>query len=266
MFRGDGGNETKRVVVLSDLHSGHRSGLTPPSWQYQDNEDDEAKAKYGEFQRILWNWFAKTIPHPVDTLVVNGDAIDGKGPKSGGTELLTADRRAQVKIAAEAIREVKAKRVFIIKGTGYHTGRDEDWEEVLGDDVEAYHVASHEWIDAEGVIFDFRHKTSGSVIPHGRFTGPNRAAVWNGIWSQRGMQPLAHVYIRSHVHYYSYSGDAQKLVITSPALQGWTKFGSNEIEGTNDIGFLQFDCEGGTFKWQANLLDMQFMAARALPA
>jgi hypothetical protein len=266
MLFDNGGHKTKRLVIISDLHCGHRSGLTPPAWQYSECDDDEIKAKYGEFQRILWKWYIESLPHPIDTLVVNGDAIDGKGEKSGGTELITADRRLQVKIAAEAIQEAHAKRVFVIKGTGYHTGRDEDWEEVLGDTVEAYHVASHEWIDAEGVCFDFRHKTSSSVIPHGRYTGPNRAALWNGIWHQRGMQPLANVYVRSHVHYYSYSGDARKLVVTSPALQGWTKFGSNECEGTNDIGFLQFDCEGGKYEWQAHLLDMQFMAAQALPA
>ena len=40
---------------------------------------------------------------PVDILVVNGDAIDGHGKKSNGSELLTTDLLQQVDIAVECL-------------------------------------------------------------------------------------------------------------------------------------------------------------------
>jgi hypothetical protein len=51
-------------------------------------------------------------------------------------------------------------------------------------------------------------------------------------------------------------------VITTPALQAWTKFGSKECEGTNDIGLVSIDCEGGEYEWHAHLLDMKWAAAK----
>lgn len=257
----------KRVVVISDLHCGHRAGLTPPDRQYRDG-DDEDLHKYGEVQSKMWKWYCDTILSlgKIDTLVLNGDAVDGKSDKSGGSELITSDRRIQVAMAAEAIAVVNAKKVYIIKGTAYHTGTDEDWEEVLADMVGAAHVGFHEWIDADGVMFDFKHKIGSSSIPHGRFTAPARSALWNDLWAERKMQPLAHIVVRSHVHYHVFLGGPGKLVLTTPALQAWTKYGSREVEGVNDIGLASFDCEKGEYSWQAHLLDMQFAAARALPA
>jgi hypothetical protein len=204
---------------------------------------------------------------PIDTLIVNGDAIDGKGERSGATELLTADRRTQVEIAARAIKQAKASKTYIIKGTPYHAGKEEDWEEVLGCKVGAAHVGAHEWIGAEGVTLDCKHKVSGSIIPHGRFTGPARAALWNALWAEREMQPRANIIVRSHVHYHTYCGTPDYLIITTPALQVWTKFGSLECEGTNDIGMIQIDLLGeGKYSWKSHLLDMRFAKAQILPA
>jgi hypothetical protein len=257
----------KRVLIIADLHCGHRAGLTCPDRQYRESSDEDLE-KYGEVQRKMWNWYVNTVESigPVDTLVVNGDALDGKSDKSGGTELITSDRRIQVKMSVDAIRVVPAKRIYIVKGTQYHVGKEEDWEEILADSVGAAHCGFHEWIDADGVIIDFKHKVTSSGIPHGRNTAPNRAALWNLLWAERKMQPLADIIIRSHVHYYVGSETATKLVMTTPCLQGWTKFGSREIEGTNDVGMTLIECEKGKWDCHKHFMDMTFAAAEALPA
>lgn len=216
----------------------------------------------------MWEWYTGEIDKlkPIDTLVVNGDAIDGKGERSGATELLTADRKKQVDIAAKAIMYTEAKKVYVIKGTRYHVGQEEDWEEVLADKVGAAHCGYHEWIDCEGIIFDFKHFVGASGIPHGRATALSRAQLWNILWSERGMQPKARVIVRSHRHFYFHIDDAHCDIFNTPALQAWTKFGSAIIEGTNDIGFLSFDVDGGRLSWTKHLMPTKFMAARALPA
>lgn len=85
-----------RLVIISDLHCGHRAGLTPPGWQTPLEAPDRLAA-YARQQRVMWSWYAATIAalQPIDVLVANGDAIDGRGSRSGGTELITTDLSAQ---------------------------------------------------------------------------------------------------------------------------------------------------------------------------
>lgn len=255
-----------RLVIISDLHCGSRSGLTPPGWQYAKDAETDARRTYGEIQRKVWAWYSRTLRAlaPIDTLIVNGDAIEGKGEASGGTELLEVDRHVQCEIAARCIEEAKAKRVFLIRGTPYHTGRDEDFEDHLSQLVDADHVGFHDWIECGGVTFDVKHKTGSSVIPYGRYTAPQRAALWGRLWAERGLQPRAQVTIRSHVHYYGFSGGADGLVMTTPALQLWTKYGSAQCDGTVDLGLVSFDCDKGGYSWLAHLMDLKWAAASPL--
>lgn len=217
----------------------------------------------------MWKWYSNKLSElaPIDRLIVNGDALDGKGERSGGTELITSDRRVQCQMAAKCIEEARAKRVALIKGTPYHVGDTEDFEEFLGDAVHADKCGWHEWFDANGVIIDCRHAVGGSQIPHGRHTALARAAMWNRLWAEREMQPRAQIIVRSHVHYHVFNGGAGWLALTTPALQGWTKYGSRVIDGTNDVGLVSIDVtEGGEWEWRSHLLDMRFTAARAVTA
>jgi hypothetical protein len=256
----------RRMLLCSDLHCGHRAGLTPPSWQYSV-DDDPVRNKFAEVQAKMWNWWVASIEdlRPIHTLVVVGDAIDGKGEKSGGTELLTTDRKIQVAMAAEAINWIGADKVYIIKGTRYHTGEDgEDWEEVLADNVNAVHCGYHEWISCEGVMFDLRHFVGGSSIPHGRTTALSRAQLWNALWNDRDMQPKADVIVRAHRHFYINHEESTFRLINLPAMQFWTKFGSAIVEGCNDVGFVYCDCHEGSYECKPVLMPMAFAKAKAL--
>lgn len=238
----------KTVAVISDLHCGHRAGLTSPEYWYQENDISATRNNFARIQRAMWQWYEKTVLAigPVDVLICNGDALDGKGEKSGGNELITTDRDEQISIAKQAIELWQAKKIFIIEGTPYHTGKEESWESVLADLVGA-RFAAHEWIDVDGVIFDCRHKIGSSVIPHGRHTAPARDMLWNRLWAERGTHPNADVLIRSHVHYHTVTGDAYKTAITTPCLQSHSKFGSRECSGTNDLGLITFAVDKGSY-------------------
>jgi hypothetical protein len=262
--------EMKRLVIISDLHCGHRAGLTPPGWQYQENQDDHERNNFGKAQREIWNFYSETIDSlkPIDIIICNGDAIDGKGERSGGTEQLESDRTKQVEIAAQCINYADAKAKIIIYGTQYHTGKEEDFEKLLGEAVGAYKVGGHEWLDVNGLIFDFKHFISSSIIPHGRYTAIARDALWNKIWSMDDMQPNAEIIIRSHVHYHRYAGEPGCLMMTTPALQGFgSKFGVRMCSGRVDVGFVHFDVEDdGGYSWRTHLLEKQFLKVQALSA
>lgn len=254
----------KRLVVINDTHCGHFGGLTPPAWQLKRREPTLVRQRFSEWERKTWDWFGEAIERsrPFDALVWNGDIIDGIGERSGGTELLMTDRIDQLDIAEDIYRFINPPAANFIYGTPYHVGKGEDWERILADRLDV-HIGEHDWIKAEGVVIDFKHKVSTSAMPYGRHTGPSRSRVWNALWAEREMQPKAQLVVRAHAHYYDFSGDITGATIVAPALQGWTKFGGKECEGTVDFGFLTIECEDGRWGWTPHIMDLRFAAAKA---
>jgi len=245
----------KRMVVVSDFHSGHEYGLTPPDWWWRDDAGSDRIRKAGRFQRRLWEFYTKAIDSlkPIDILIVNGDAIEGKGERSGGMELITPDRHEQVRMAREIIDYASATVVRLLYGTRYHVGKDEDFESLLRDSIHCTDVQSHEHhfftVNERGV--DVKHKVSSSTVPHGRMTSIARAHLWNVIWnSEHERQPRADIIIRSHVHYHQFCGGTSWLAITTPALCYNSSFGKRDCEGVVDVGLVCFDFdEEGGYTW-----------------
>jgi hypothetical protein len=270
----------KRIGVIADLHCGHRAGLTPPEWQWHPvstREENAAKRnKWAKLQSALWYNYRKILREvrdvgKLDILFVVGDMVDGKGYLSGGTELITSDRIEQVAMAQmciDALRKTcgkKGMKIVGVYGTPYHTGRLEDWENQVAKDAKFDKIGAHEWVDVEGVIFDIKHKVSTSVIPHGRFTGPARSALWNEIWSLYKMQPRADILLRAHAHYHVDCGDTRKRVMVCPALQGMgSKHGARQCEGYVDWGLVVFEVNRGSFDWKSYVVEIAEQRAEAL--
>lgn len=246
----------RRVVVVSDFHCGHVVGLTPPGWDH-DVKHPQLK-KSNAMRRMIWAHYEDTLKalQPIDVLICNADLIEGKGERSGGTELLYADRLQQCEMAADAIQVARAKTVVMSYGTSYHTGRDEDLERVVAGRVSALKIGSRDDIDVNSTIINYRHYVGSSQVPHTRFTALGREALWNVLWSERGEYPKAHVILRSHVHYHVYAGGPGWLVMTTPALQGYgSKYGARMMSGIVDIGLLSFDVSGpNEYTWRSHLL------------
>lgn len=266
----------KRVLIVADLHSGGLTGLTPPQFRKRHTDaDDPWIDKIVDLERDAWEWYARTVEslQPVDFALVNGDCIDGRGERSGSTELITADRHKQANMASTALKLIKAKKYVMTYGTPYHVGNNgEDYEDVIAKDlantkgVEQVKLGSHEWPNVNGLIFDMKHKIGGSSIPHGRFTAIARDRVWNSLWAECDDQPKGRVFIRSHVHYHVYCGGPDWLALTTPALQTMgTKFGSRECSGHVDYGLVHFDVErDGSYTWQVHTAKLQRQKAQAL--
>lgn len=252
----------KRVVILADLHSGHHAGITPPAYHTAAS----FMPNIARLQRETWDWYAAHVkglrPH---LMIVNGDLIDGRGEKTGGSELITPDREQQVNIAATVLKAVNAKNIIITVGTPYHTGREEDFENLIAREL-GCEIHSHCWPVVNGVTFDCKHKIGGSQIPHGRHTAIARDRLWNTIWHDTDGQPRGDIIIRSHVHFFSYAGGADWLAITTPALQAAnTRFGARQMSGTVDYGFLVFDIkDNGEYLWHPELLRVKNTVAKPI--
>jgi len=246
----------KRIFMGACTHCGHRTGLTPPGWQLTPMEDEPRRMKWLKIQRECWKWFSDTIRslRPFDCAVWNGDLIDGTGHRSGGTELICTDRNEQIHMACKVVQEVNASKNVFIHGTPYHTGEQEDMEDIIASHFgERGH--DHEWIEEAGVVWSVKHFVSSSSNPYGRITPLSKEEVWNLLWAESDYAPRADYIVRAHVHYttggWRFSGKKEVNFFTLPALQGMgTKFGSKKCSGLVDYGFHVFDVtNSGSVSW-----------------
>lgn len=250
-----------RLVVCSDLHSGHQVGLTHPDFDARPQSQDKVAWKLYQVRRKMYDFYHETIEglKPIDVAIVNGDCIEGKGSKSGGTELIAADRNEQAGMAAAAIEDLHAGQIYMTFGTPFHVGVDEDFEQQVADKVKAEKIGGHDWLNVRGLVIDYRHFVGRSTVPYSRGTQLGKEMIWNLLWAERGEYPRADVIVRSHIHQYSYTGDTTWLGITTPALQGYySKFGTRICSGTVDFGLISIDVYGkGKFTWQAHILRLK---------
>jgi hypothetical protein len=114
-----------RIMIISDTHCGHVVGLTPPNWQYHET-GDKYHDKFARIQSQMWEWFVKNVKEvqPIHKLIINGDAIGGKGGKSGGTEMIALDRLQQALMVEDVVTEINPTEIAMTFGTPYHTGTD----------------------------------------------------------------------------------------------------------------------------------------------
>lgn len=243
-----------RIAVISDMHCGHKAGLTPPAFR--------SSGWWGRYQAEAWDWYKREVRRnsKPDILIVLGDAIDGSGKKSGGTEQITTDRVEQGDIANECIALWGAKKHHFVYGTGYHTGSEEDFEVPIARHFNAK-IGSHEWLDCGGVVFDLKHHLGSSSIPHGRYTALAKEKMWNELW--KGEQPQSDILLRAHVHYFAYCGGRNErgdwLACSLPALQrARTKYGSRRCSGKVDFGFLTFEIgRNRSWSWESHIADLR---------
>lgn len=249
----------KRVLVIADPHCGHQAGLTHPDFQYKmisnpHSDLERRHNKFAELQSQVWQWYGKTIKQlkPIDILFNLGDNIDGRGEKWGSTELIEVDQNQQCAMAVRAIEVIKAKKIFMVYGTPYHSSPGyNDWEDGIAESVHADRIGSREFVDVNGVVFDLRHRTSKSSIPHGQGTLLAKQKLWNTIWSETDMEPNADVVLRGHIHDYSFIGRQNWLAMSVPGLEWWTKYGSRICDGIVNIGIVVFDVRNKSdFTWK----------------
>lgn len=188
-----------RVLTISDLHSMHRAGLVHPDFDARPQDRESPHFKLYRLRTKMFKFYQEVLDFlkPIDVLIVNGDATEGKGKKSGGTELLTADRSEQASNAACLINMAGARVVEMTYGTPYHVGASEDWENEVAKEVENLdRIESVGYYQIEDLVFQARHYAGRSSVPYGRFTPLAKEQIWNVLWKERGEYPRVDVILR----------------------------------------------------------------------
>jgi len=235
--------KAKRLVFLSDIHCGHVNGLLSRSFMDKAND----------FQREMRVWFENTLEliKPVHIVACVGDLIDGRQEKNGGAELCLNSRILQTSCASEIIEEFNALKVYMVKGTPYHTGKQEDWEEIIASNVEAEVIANSLNIDVNGCVINMKHKVGRSSVPYAKATPLAKELMWEKLMREQGDKDY-NIVVRGHVHYHVFTGFSNNHVaMTLPALQGASDYGEKECTGNVDLGLVVVDIEpSGIFTWR----------------
>lgn len=237
---------TKKVLILSDFHCGHKYGLAHAS-QCVNKE-----------QRKAWDFFYKGIQlyGPYDQVLCNGDLIDGNSKKNGGVELITTNRFEQSEMAIKILKSIPITRnasFMFTYGTPYHTGDAEDFELVIAEKFKGGNEKNIDdalLIQIEGVTFDLKHKIASSSLPHNRSSSPARDILLSMLKEVKEGRPTVNIFIRSHVHYYSFFESMGRIAITTPALQVNSSYGQRQCSSLIDFGFLVCTIhQGNVLQW-----------------
>jgi hypothetical protein len=254
----------RKVVVISDSHSGHHFGYAQEKyWPRQSDDERYEKVRIWQEKTNEWLRVKARELGPIDKLICNGDMIEGDGYRSGGVELFTTDRLKQVEMASELISLFDYKSLTIVDGTDSHTGLSENYEETLAQNF-GLHAQDHAWVTHAGVTIEFKHHIGSTQTPRGTPPALSRDAVWNLLWAEKKMQPKSDIIVRSHLHHLHFTGDSGFLGIVTPALQGWTRYGARRMSKTIDFGLLEITIfDNGDYSWKTHILNPLFAAAKA---
>ena len=234
-------NGTRNILVLGDVHVGSIYGLLPPDFVSSDG----AEKPQNEGQKYLWECWQdmkqRTAKFAIDSVVVNGDLIEGRQPKQKCSELTLVAPNDQETAAVFLMRDLRnwlekntGREVpfFFIAGTEYHEGRGAEELESIAARVKGANIQSNfsgrhckEVLDlaVDGIVVNFAHHVGGGA----GFTRSgvlDAEAMWCQITSSKGESVAADLIVRSHLHFFMHVEHVNRHALLCPCWQLQTRF------------------------------------------
>lgn len=277
-----------RLGVLSDMHSGHYLGLTPPDYFRPLDAEDPDIRTLAIGQRERYDAYRQLIraAGPVHHLHVNGDSIDGNGFRLDGAEMVCESHDQMAAMAAHCIKEWVTpgvtRTIHMIGGTPSHTWFGPiDVEKLVRDSVVTKcpsvtynQSAITEFSFGNGRVFRIlqRHDTpKGSIQAGGAGPGAIRQSVKLDLEALYNGHPLVDLMIFSHAHeaYYGVQPLAgrNKHIIVTPCLQGsGSVYGQTKCAGviTWGITVIELRLVNGEIQFSQKFLTRNLTANRPI--
>lgn len=228
----------KKGLILGDLHAGHTSSLvlSGSKFRRRDCPKDPVTQMQDELEAIFMAECVKKHKNP-DFLITTGDLVDGKATRKGGVQLLTADRAEQVEIATQVLKALNPKKVYGVLGTPYHSGKEEDWEQLVAAEFDTQFKDALD-LQIEDVIFHVQHKIGNSSIPHGVHTPIAKDRLIKAVNGLHKGTPQANVIVRGHVHRLAGAyGPGWEGFTCSALMADVDKYGTRECKSDVHFGF-----------------------------
>lgn len=237
-----------KVLVVSDLHVGSDVGLCPDVVRInKGNRKTERSYTGTAVQQIMYDKWCKMcdLIKP-DLVILNGDICEGVNYKGNGVGNWTNDRNQQIQTAAELIEMIDCDTFIGLQGSGYHTGNNMSMDECVtrwlkGD------FGIDKFINVDGVRIHARHSTSFSRRPQRQ--AANMIDDMTNVDYDRDTFPNVDIFVRSHLHRFSFVGWNGALGVITPAWKWRDAFVKERNIISNDLGFVLFDIKDGQYTW-----------------
>ena len=249
----------RNILVIGDLHVGSIYGMLPPDFVSSDG----AEKPQNDGQKYLWECWqdmkTKAARFSIDSVVVNGDLIEGKQPKQRASELTLVAPNDQESAAVFLMRDLRnwiekntGRQVpfFFVQGTEYHEGRGAEELESIAARVQGANIDSNfsgrhckEVLDLDmgGTVLNFAHHLGGGS-GFTRSGSLDAEALWCQITSSKGQAVAADLIVRSHLHFFMHVEHTGRHAFLCPCWQLQTRFARHRsaYKLMPDIGALIF--------------------------
>lgn len=229
------------------MHCGGSSGMLPRDYYNADRDMHLQQSRVQEFLYEQWENMVLNVGE-VDAVICNGDIVDGLNRKGKGKDIQVTDMIVQCDIARQLLSMINTQRFIFTQGSNYHTGDNPSADEMICTMMRGEWFGHFGDVMFDNITMNVQHWTSFSKDPSGRFNSQRKDA---NLLKLQGDE--ADVYIRSHAHYFAYSGDSNSITVTTPCWKGMDGFVSEKSQQRPDNGYILFNIEGSDYTWQYNI-------------
>jgi hypothetical protein len=250
------------VAVFSDTHSNSTVGLCPPDV----NRDDGGKHIQSIWQAWLWmhwNEFIGEVKKEAKggarvVVIGNGDLVEVDA-KDRSNQMISTSKAIALDIAGDTVQPLVdlSDRFILIRGTGAHTGRASEYEEILGKTLgaEPDKLGNHShWYflgSISGVLMEITHHAMGGRKASAATGSVARLAEETIVEYGGHHDRIPDLVVRGHVHQHHDSGTNVDgcRAITLPCWTGSTDHVHRLGYGVRlpHIGGTIITCENGNY-------------------
>ena len=239
----------KRVLFISDLHSGSLVSLLHP--KYKVNEGDPSTSysitlnPIQEFLWKEWKFMCDKIGH-VDIVCLVGDMVDGPNKKGEGVGTWTTNMEDQIDNVVKLLKMIDTDRFVGVLGSLYHT------KDNLNCDAEVLRrLGSKEWdwdmcLSVDDIKFHVKH-TVGTTRSTFMYRPTKIAREMLLLMQNKEKMGEFDFIVRGHVHtemYLDMLGSTGMAGFTLPCWKARDDFVKRYISDSGDHGWYLFDVKG----------------------
>jgi len=239
----------KKILVVGDLHGGSVWALSPPKYMTKHGN----AFPQNEIQKHLWkNWrkFLDVVEkRQYDTLILNGDNIDGPAYRDRGRCLMSSDMEDQVTNSATILEELIKRggfgEAYVLSGTDYHTSIQQDNEAQLAKYIDAEYVGLGPFdFKVEDVSINVSHGTGSTYWYRGTKMDKIGFAMQLNI-AGGGLYDSRYI-VRSHLHFRGALEYEHQSIFVVPCWQAQTDYmrKKDPLKMIPNIGSMELTIDG----------------------
>jgi predicted phosphodiesterase len=237
--------ETKRILLLSDLHVGSKWALWPPGFTSPNARSDMTdEIPQNAVNAAIWAHWKKMLAYlkkeRPDCIILNGDLIEGNQHREYGRGLMTPDIGVQMEACIKVIKTLPKVPMYFTAGTDYHQLKDGTNVDLAISKTFNADFGDELVVEECGIRLFCRHAIgiSNSSWQY-MATAPGRDQMLLVLNKSEEKYGPIDVAVFSHRHQFVAPQFRSGIALVTPCWQGKTVFAVKKgIVGVPDIGWV----------------------------